>query len=712
MRFSAPRLFCSLLVVLVLTSLALTVVADGVAPQEGTPSGDTKPPEAVLSGERLAADEQRLPATSVKEGMVDSGADSAAPIRRRMSPGGWESPDVISNRSQHLSTFSGSGGSKFSGDTNQPRGPVLILTSGETPSSSVSERLEAMRRASADPETPQHSSPSDNSLPGVLSVPRHPIAGRAGDSSSDKPSDDLPPTETDSPQSVPSLIAPQRSAAAPPSTLGPSGDGNIVLLSNTGPSISVAASGRPTIVVGKPAEYVVTVVNNGTVLADEITLDVGVPGWVEIANSQASGGTVRIDSDVQQRSIVKWQLRQLAPHNTERLMLTLTPRDSRAVALVVRWAIAPRDTTAQIQVQEPKLELTLTGPDDVLYGETKVYTITLSNPGTGDAENVVLNLLPVTPNTETAGGRKIGTLKAGARQSIDVELTAHQAGRLSIRAEALADGGLRAEGSQEVLVRRANLQVAAIGPPMKYSGTTAAYKVRLSNTGDAPAHDVVLSAILPAGANYISSTDGGKLDARQGQVSWQVGALRNGAVRIFDLNCLLSSPGDNRLDIRSEAAGDLSAARSVVTKVEALADLKLAVNDPPGAVPLGVDSQYEVRVVNRGSKAAQDIHIVGFFGPGVEPIAVQGWRGEVSTGQIAMEPIPRLNAGQELVIRIVARAQAPGTHRFRAELKCSDPETELSAEESTKYYGDPAGTSAQPVATLPIGQEQQTDPRR
>ncbi len=704
MRFSAPRLLCSVLAALVLTSLALTVVAEGVPPQEGTPSVDTKPQEAVPSGELEAADEQPLPARSAQEGIVDSQADSAAPRRQRMSPWAVGLPEVISNRGQRLSTNAGD--SVFAGDSDQKAGPVLVLTSGETSSSSVSDRLEAMRRAAADPEKPKDSLPSDKAPPDLLSVPRHRIAGRKGDTSSDMPLDQLPPTQTDNSQPVPSLVAPQRSSAAPQSAPDPSGGANTLLLSHTGPSISVAASGPPTIVVGKPAEYVVTVVNNGTVLAEEITLDVGVPGWVEIANSQASDGTVRIDTDVQQRSIVKWQLRQLAPHNTERLMLALTPRESRAVALVVRWAIAPRDTTAQIQVQEPKLELTLTGPDDVLYGETKVYTITLSNPGTGDAENVVLNLLPVTPNTESAGDRKIGTLKAGARQSIDVELTAHQAGRLTIRAAALADGGLRAEGSQEVLVRRANLQVAAIGPPMKYSGTTAAYKVRLSNTGDAPAHDVVVSAILPAGANYISSTDGGKLDARQGQVTWQVGALRNGAVRIFDLNCLLSSPGDNRLDIRSEAAGDLSAARSVVTKVEALADLKLAVNDPPGAVPLGADSQYEVRIVNRGSKAAQDIHIVGFFGPGVEPIAVQGWRGEVSTGQITMEPIPRLNAGQEMVIRITARAQAPGTHRFRTELRCSDPETELSAEESTKYYGDPPGSPAQPVATLPIGQQE------
>jgi uncharacterized repeat protein (TIGR01451 family) len=270
---------------------------------------------------------------------------------------------------------------------------------------------------------------------------------------------------------------------------------------------------------------------------------------------------------------------------------------------------------------------------------------------------------------------------------------------LQIRAHAFADGGLRAEGAQDVIVRRANLQVDAIGPNMKYSGTTAAFKIRVANTGDATASNVELDAILPGGAKFVGCTDGGKLDSQQGQVTWQIGSLRHGAARIFDLQCQLTSPGENRLDVRSRAAGDLSAARAVITRVEALADLKLYINDPKGAIPLGTDSQYEVRIVNRGSKAAEQINIVGFFGPGVEPVSIQGWRGEVTTGQVEFETIDRLSAGQELVFRIVARADTAGTHRFRVEVTCADPDTKLASEESTKYYGEQAGGAQATMAT-------------
>ena len=74
-------------------------------------------------------------------------------------------------------------------------------------------------------------------------------------------------------------------------------------------------------------------------------------------------------------------------------MLDLIPRGNRPLDLGVTWTFSPAQSVTQIQVQEPKLQLSVVGPQDVLFGETKVYTITVSNPGTGDAENVVLNLL-------------------------------------------------------------------------------------------------------------------------------------------------------------------------------------------------------------------------------------------------------------------------------------------------------------------------------
>ncbi|MEM7316627.1 MAG: hypothetical protein AAF497_26135 [Planctomycetota bacterium] len=386
--------------------------------------------------------------------------------------------------------------------------------------------------------------------------------------------------------------------------------------------------------------------------------------------------------------VVSWEIASLPAGGDETLGLRIVPRDSRPFDLAVGWAFAPGQTTAQITVQEPKLELSMNGPEEVEYGETDVYTITLSNPGTGLAENVVLNLLPMTAYQQIAGTRNMGNIKPGERKTLELELTAHQAGQLQVRAMAYADNGLRAEVTQKVQVRRANLEVVVMGPPRNFAATSAVYKVRIENTGDAMAKDMTAVASLPAGARFIQASDAGKFDPQRAQVQWQIGKMRSGGVRVLEMQCELNNAGENRVDIQAQSTHDISVNESIVTMVEALADLKLYVNDPQGAVPVGSESQYEVRIVNRGTKAAENVQVVGYFSDGVEPELIRGGRGEVSTGQVVFDPIQTIAPGQEVVFHITARASEPGNHVFRAEMQCRIPETRLATEEWTRYYKD------------------------
>jgi hypothetical protein len=57
-------------------------------------------------------------------------------------------------------------------------------------------------------------------------------------------------------------------------------------------------------------------------------------------------------------------------------------------------------------------------------------------------------------------------------------------------------------------------------------------------------------------------------------------------------------------------------------------------------------------------------------------------------GQVLFNPIGRIDPGDQIKLKIVARADRPGNHRFRAEVKCTDPETLLVGEESTYFFGD------------------------
>ena len=91
-------------------------------------------------------------------------------------------------------------------------------------------------------------------------------------------------------------------------------------------------------------------------------------------------------------------------------------------------------------------------------------------------------------------------------------------------------------------------------------------------------------------------------------------------------------------------AGKASVA--IETSVESIADLVLTINDPPAPAPIGSEVQYEIVVRNRGSREAKDVRTIAQFSHGIEPQRVEGQSGEVVTGQVLFDAIPRIASGR------------------------------------------------------------------
>jgi uncharacterized repeat protein (TIGR01451 family) len=271
---------------------------------------------------------------------------------------------------------------------------------------------------------------------------------------------------------------------------------------------------------------------------------------------------------------------------------------------------------------------------------------------------------------------------------------------LAIKAMAVADGNLKAEVTEDVLVRRAGLKTAVTGPELKFAGTPVTYNMVIANPGNCTAENICVSAILPPGAKFLSSP-GGQFVEDESKVTWNLPSLRAGAEQELQLTCTLNTPGSNRLQVLAAAVGDLNDTISTVTNVEALADLKLEVIDPPGPLAVGEEMMYEVHIRNRGTKAAENVDVAGFFSNGIEPVGAEGGQCEISPGQIVFRPIAAILPGAEAVLKIKARANQAGNHVFKTEVNCPSVGAKLASEETMLFYGDgrPAEerTAARPV---------------
>jgi uncharacterized repeat protein (TIGR01451 family) len=474
-----------------------------------------------------------------------------------------------------------------------------------------------------------------------------------------------------------------------------------VLVTNRAPVIITDMEGPKQITIGREASYHLRLRNDGATAADDFVATVKVPDGVEAVNSSATRGNVRQvpGSDGKPSGTIEWQIQRLDPQAAETLTLRLVPHESRPLELGVTWTHAPVGSHTVVEVQEPKLKMQIAGPDEVLFGKAQTYRLLLSNPGTGFAENVKVDLVPPGGKLGSATTHRIGDLGPGATKNIEVELTAREAGKLNIKAVASAEGGLNFESTKELFCRKPELEVDWRGPATQYAGTAATYFFRVRNPGTANAEEVSVHVNLPEGADFVSASEGQAFDPDRGEVAWRVGSLRPGDDCFMELKCTVRTPGENQLKIAAAtAAGDLTDNKLATTNVVALADLKLDVSDPPGPIPVGEDAVYEIHVVNRGNNAAQDVNVVALFSDGLEPEAVDGSQYTVADGRVTFRSIDKIPASQNVTLRIHTRAMKPGTHVFRAEVLCKDLDIKLAAEETTRFYQDEvsrddAGTS-------------------
>ncbi len=214
-----------------------------------------------------------------------------------------------------------------------------------------------------------------------------------------------------------------------------------VLFAQQSPILGVQTAGPRSVNVGKEAAYTITINNSGQTSVQDLTVTIKIPAWTDVVDAQASNGSTRASSTSSGEPFM-WQLPRLEAHSKEQLVLKLVPRDSRPFDLAVQWTFSPVASQAMVEVKEPKLTMSLTGPKEVQYGQTKIYKLSLANPGTGDAENVVLFLSPVDNGGGAPTRHDLGIIRAGDSKLVEVELTARQAGTLQMKAAAMADGNL------------------------------------------------------------------------------------------------------------------------------------------------------------------------------------------------------------------------------------------------------------------------------
>ena len=461
-----------------------------------------------------------------------------------------------------------------------------------------------------------------------------------------------------------------------------------LLMTPQSPILSIQTHGPRRITVGKEAPYEVVIQNSGSVAANDLVVTVDLPPWAEVLSAEASVGSTQAPGPTDKAGQFLWRIGRLDPRGQEKLILRIVPRESRPFELGVRWSFTPQRLQTAIEVQEPKLGLQLEGPREVVHGQRQIYKLIMTNTGNGPAENVTIFLASKGAGEQVSASHKLGTLSPGEKKVLEVELIPRSPGPLTLEVQLQGDGNAQASLTETITVRKPELRLTLTGPTEHFVGAAAVYRLQVANPGNAPAKNVQVTLQLPEGLDQIVASPEGRLSFDRRKVEWTFPEIAAGAAQELSLRCQYRVAGLARISAKAAADADLSATDSINTQVEAVADLTLSVADPPGPVPVGEEAVYEIRIHNRGTKAATQVEVVVYFSHGIEPVAAEGASNRIGPGQVVFSPIAAIGPGQTQVLKVKAKAERAGNHIFRAEVHCRSASVRLVSEGTTRYFGN------------------------
>ena len=273
---------------------------------------------------------------------------------------------------------------------------------------------------------------------------------------------------------------------------------------STQPKLVVKQQSEALVLGGENVRIMIDVTNMGTGTARNVRLEEDVP-----PNMRHASGSTMLERDIG----------DLAPGETYKLDIEFTAVSAGKVSNVLRAIAqnaATNESTSQIEVVSPKLQIGLEGPKLRYLERQATYTASITNTGSAIATNVDLILyLPHGLQFNSAENRgeyvsnqhavlwQLAELAAGKTAATKVTLLPVEEGDFVLRTQATADS-IRAEAVEKPVRVEGQSELAFSieddNDPIETDGKTT-YIVKILNTGTRVDNDVQLAIELPDGAS-------------------------------------------------------------------------------------------------------------------------------------------------------------------------------------------------------------------
>lgn len=450
------------------------------------------------------------------------------------------------------------------------------------------------------------------------------------------------------------------------------------------PSLTLEKSAAAEIQVGKPAKFRVTVRNTGTVPASGVNVFDKVPLGTRLLATKPQAATGA-------GGLLIWAVGTLQPGDEKTVEMQLMPEREGEIGSVATLTFQA-EASVRTVATKPDVTLDVSAPRSVLIGEKLTLKIKVANQGTGVASNIVLfNSLP--PQVRHPQGNEleydIGDLKPNETREINLTLTAASPGKVAKQITARGDGSVNAEAAIAFEVVSPSLKVTFDGPTLPYLERKAIYTFSVSNPGTAPAHEIELVSHLPQAIKFVSANNSGYYDSKTHSVYWSLAELPEGEIGEVKLVTIPVEAGKHTLRVESKGKLDLSDSLQETIVVDGLSALFFEVVDLEDPVAVGGETGYEIRILNQGTKTANNIRLVALVPPQLRALSAEGpTQNTVEGGRVIFAPLQRLAPKADATYRIRVQGVVEGDQRLRVLVQSDEMNSPVTKEESTRVYKD------------------------
>ncbi len=290
--------------------------------------------------------------------------------------------------------------------------------------------------------------------------------------------------------------------------------------------------------------------------------------------------------------------------------------------------------------RESELDITKSDVvDPVVAGEQVSWQIKVDNLGPSDAANVTISdTLPAgtsfvsvdnTTDCSHSGGViscLFASIADGSSETIIItaDLDTSLADATVIENTATANSDSSDEVSDEettTLNRRSDLSLVKSSDEAAVAGTQHTYTIAVTNDGPSDADNVVVTDYLPAGVNYVSSTNSG-CSAVGALVTCNLGTMADEAVISFDIVVFVTDAAESSAKNVAEVASDSvdpneeNNTDDDITAVSFQADLALTKSFVTDPVVPGENVVWELTVTNNGPSIANNVTVTDTLATG------------------------------------------------------------------------------------------------